>query len=113
MQDEQTSILNVLFNSSFKINEEDFPQTYNLQFLKNGPYSFSYLNKVFIKSSSSKEELFYTKCYGAILYLISTQPEKIDCEIPNLLYQIKDRSIYKDIQNFVGKEEILEILNFK
>lgn len=79
-----------------KINMTRFPYTYHHDYVRHDGLSRADVaNKLLaVCGEGNMNEYDYSACYGAILHLISEQPETITKDMCDVLTYVQERSVY-------------------
>lgn len=83
-----------LTEEGFDINVHRFPYTYHHDYVRRGDISRSDTAQKLRGVCVNENQYDYSACYGAILYLISDQPEKITEGICDILEYVRAGSVY-------------------
>ena len=72
-----------------------FPYTYHHDYVRHEGLARSEVaHKLLVACNSDMNEYDYSACYGAILCLISEQPETITKDMCDILGYVQERSVY-------------------
>lgn len=83
-----------LIDEGFDINVHRFPYTYHHDYVRLAPMSRSDAAQKLKCACIDENRYDFSACYGAILYLIREQPEKITPGVCDTLEYVRDGSIY-------------------
>lgn len=98
-----------LIEYGFDINVHRFPYTYHHDYVRKHPMSSSDTALKLRGVCVDKNQYDYSACYGAILYLIKEQPEKITPEVCDVLEYVRAGSIY-NIDGICGLDQMRKII---
>ena len=105
-----SAIEHELIEEGFNVNTHRFPYTFHHDYVRRGNMSRSDTAQKLRISCVDDNQYDYSACYGAILYLISDQPEKITHRVCDLLEYVKTRIIY-NIDGTCDLEQMRKITN--
>jgi len=100
-----------LTDEGLDINVHRFPYTYHHDYVRTGTMSRSDTAQLLRNACFDANEYDYSACYGAILYLISEQPEKMTEGICHILEYTRAGSLY-NVDGACGKECMRKTLGF-
>lgn len=98
-----------LTEEGLDINVHRFPYAYHHDFVRQGMSSKSDIAQRLRSACKDLNEYDYSACYGAILYLISEQPEKITEGIVGILEHTRAGSFY-NVDGTCGQNRMRELL---
>ena len=99
-----------LTKEGLDINVHKFPYTYHHDFIRRGRLSRSDIAQRLRSACKDLNEYDYSACYGAILYLISEQPEKVTKGICSILEYTRAGSFY-NVDGTCGQDRMREMLD--
>lgn len=105
-----SAIENELTEEGFNVNTHRFPYTFHHDYVRRSGMSRSDTAQKLREVSSDDNQYDYSACYGAILYLISDQPEKITPRVCDLLEYVRAGSVY-NIDGTCDLEQMRKITN--
>jgi len=100
MTDIISEALEAVKRAGFEVTDSRFPYTYHHDYIRMkgnpGKTSRGDVAAFMLENTKSEEEYDSSLVYGALLYLFSYQPEKVNGEVAILLSKMKEKSIYKE-----------------
>ena len=99
-----------LTEEGFNVNVHRFPYTFHHDYVRRSGMSRSDTAQALREVSSDDNQYDYSACYGAILYLISEQPEKITPRVCDLIEYVRAGSVY-NIDGTCDLEQMRQITN--
>lgn len=100
-----------LTEEGFDINVHRFPYTYHHDYVRRGlTRSRSDMAQKLKEVCVNENQYDYSACYGAILYLITEQPEKITPTLCDLLEYVRAGSVY-NVDGVCGLDRMRNIIN--
>ena len=103
------AIMFELIDAGLDVNTCRFPYTYHHDYVRRSDVSRENMARKLRDVCVDMNEYDYSACYGAILYLISEQPEIVSPEICDTLRYVKDRSVY-DVDGICGRDLMRHII---
>ena len=98
-----------LTEAGFDINVHRFPYTYHHDYVRHGVSRSDTAQK--LRGVCVDDNQYdYSACYGAILYLISEQPERITEGICDILEYVRTGSVY-NVDGVCGLDRMRNIIN--
>ena len=98
-----------LMEEGLDINVHRFPYAYHHDFVRQGMSSKLDIAQRLRSACKDLNEYDYSACYGAILYLISKQPEKVTEGICSILEHTRAGSFY-NVDGTCGQDRMREML---
>ena len=99
-----------LEEEGFSINTHRFPYTYHHDYVRRGSLSRADTAQKLRTVCVDDNQYDFSACYGAILYLISEQPEKITERICDILKYVRAGSVY-NVDGVCGLDRMRTIIN--